>query len=129
MLHIYIATILCICRISTRCLQSKLPRLLYVHSWNECCVCLHCIHSRFTLIVDNTVSLLESRDYVDQQMVAEIIGGHTSGDHQRNNSDPLLSHSDFEQVLYTVYVAQNVSERSTWVDSAQSAKVLSLVLL
>ena len=59
-----------------------------------------CTYSRFTLIVDNTVSLLESREYVDQQMVAEIIGGHTSGHHQQSNNDTLLSHSDFEQVFY-----------------------------
>lgn len=66
------------------------------------------MYSRFTLTVDNTDSLSESRDYVDQQMVAEIIGGHTSGHHLYNNSDTLLSHSDFEQVASYVLCVYSI---------------------
>ena len=101
MLFIYV--LFCVfCRTSTRHLQSKLQRLLYLHGMHILFVFTACTYSRFTLIVDNTVSLLESREYVDQQMVAEIIGGHTSGHHQQSNNDTLLSHSDFEQVFYII---------------------------
>lgn len=53
--------------------------------------------SRFTLIVDNTICSSESCDFVDHQMVADIIGRHTGELHQIN-TDALLSYSDFEQV-------------------------------
>ena len=60
--------------------------------------------SRFTLIVDNTDSLLESRDFTDRQMVADIIGHHTEKHHQHNINDILLSSSDFEQVRTYILV-------------------------
>ena len=70
-----------------------------------CCVCL-CLYSRFTLIVDNTDPLLESRDFTDQQMVSDIIGRHTSMYHQCKETDTLISSSDFEQVR-TVCVCES----------------------
>ena len=62
------------------------------------------VYSRFTLIIDNTDSLLESRDFVDQQMVADIIGHHTGKHHQHSIIDIPLSSSDFEQVRTYVYI-------------------------
>lgn len=60
--------------------------------------------SRFMLIVDNAVPLSESRDFVDQKMVTDIIGHHTDEHHQHIITDTLLSHSDYEQVCIHIAI-------------------------
>ena len=74
-------------------------KLLYIHMPCMLRMSIFIVCSRFTLIVDNAVSLSESCDFVDQQIVADIIRGHTSEHHQH---DTLLSYSDFEQVLMCI---------------------------
>ena len=75
-------------RVSYKLLYIRMPYMML-------CMSIFIACSRFTLIVDNAVTLSESCDFVDQQMVADIIRGHTSEHHQH---DTLLSCSDFEQV-------------------------------
>ena len=87
------------CRTLARHLQSELYN--YVHAIHVMYISFAC--SRFTLIVDNTDPLLESRDFLDQQMVSDIVGRHTVK-HQYSITDILLSSSDFEQVRTHVKV-------------------------
>lgn len=71
--------------------------IVHVHAIHVMSISFAYTYSRFTLIVDNTDPLLESRDFLDRQMISDIIGRHTVK-HQHNITDVMLSSSDFEQV-------------------------------